>query len=345
MRTVRGILVVVGFVGSCTLVQASVEFDFAGVGGFALSPDNRTLVVALTPKAELAFIDTVAGQELKRLSVEFQPGKLAWQNKLLFVAQKSGGVIHILDADKGKEVASAKVGSTVRNLTCHPRHGLAFATNINGELWMLNAKGRSMQIKGRKAHVAAMDPAEGKFLYTTYEGKVRVDLAQFSVSDKGIRSGPTLPKASNANLYGVFVTGDGKQVGVSAGGGYDETGSGRRHYAIPMYSTEDMKTMLGEITPNGLMAAHPVLPLAAIVRMNTPPNSKGVCHLVNTRTYAEATKVPVGKRGGNPVVLAFGGRGRKLICGLEAGGVTNLQILDLTLTKAEEEAVGKAFPR
>lgn len=113
-----------------------------------------------------------------------------------------------------------------------------------------------------------------------------------------------------------------------------------------MYSTADMKTMLGEITPNGLMAVHPALPLAAVVRINTPPNSEGIYFLVNTKTCAELSKNPVGKRGGNATVLAFGGRGRKVIYGLDTGGgVTSLQILDLTLTKAQQEAVEKAFPK
>jgi hypothetical protein len=346
MRIVRGFLVIGCLSGLCTAVRADAEFKLAEVGGFAMSPDNTTLAVGLRPKTELVYIDTVAGKEVKRVEIEFQPGPMAWQDKLLFVSQKAGGVIHILDADSGKEVATAAVGSTVRNLTCHPRQGLAFATNISGELWMLNAKGKSMQVKRVKAHVAAMDPSEGKYLYTVYEGKIRTDLSKFAVLPNGLKFGPTLPKACGKNLYGVFVTADGKQVGPSCGGGYDEAGSGRRHYAIPMYSTADMKTMLGEIVPNGLMATHPVLPLAAVIQMNVPPNSEGGCHIVNIRTYAEVAKLPLGKQGGNPTVLAFGGKGRKVICALSTRkGVTTLQIRELTLTRAQEEAIDKALPR
>jgi hypothetical protein len=346
MRIVRASLVVVCLTALGTTVQAKAEFEFQGVGGFALAPDNVTLAVGLTAKPELVYIDTTAGKELRRVAIEFQPGPMAWQDKFLFVCQKAGGVVHILEAGTGKEVATAKVGSTVRTLACHPRHGLAFATNIKGELWMLNAKGRSMHIKAAKAHVAAMDPSDGKSLYTLYEGRIRTDLTKLAVLPNGVKFGPTLQRACGRNLYGVFVTGDGKQVGASCGGGYDEAGSGRRHYAIPLYSTADMKTMLGEIVPNGLMAAHPVLPLAAVVRMNAPPNSEGYCHILNTSTYAEVSKHPLGKRGGNPMVLTFGGKGRKLVCGLDRGkGVTSLQIMDLTLTRAQEEAIEKAFPK
>jgi hypothetical protein len=346
MRTLRGLLVVLCLTGSCTLVRANTEIELAGVGGFAMSPDNDTLVVGLHQKSELVYIDTVAEKELKRVEVEFQPGKMAWKDRHLFVSQKSGGVIHILDAATGKETASAKVGSTVRTIACHSRRGPAFATNLNGELWMFDGEGKSRHIRGGKANVAALDPSEGKFLYTVQEGKVRTSLTKFAVDEKGVRVGPTLQRAAGRNLYGVFVTGDGKQVGVSAGGGFDEAGSGRRHYAIPMYDTVDMKTMLGEVNPNGLMAAHPVLPLVAVVRMNTPPNSEGVYHIVNTRTYEEVSKNPVGKRGGNPAVLVFGGKGKKMVYGLDTeGGKTTLLIRDLTLTKAQQEAVEKAFSR
>jgi len=64
---------------------------------------------------------------------------------------------------------------------------------------------------------------------------------------------------------------------------------------------------------------HPVLPLAAVVQINVAPNSEGNCHIVSTKTYAEMSKILLGKRGGNPTVLALGGRGRKLICGLDDG--------------------------
>jgi hypothetical protein len=346
MRIVRAILALACLAGSGATAQADAEFELQGVGGFALSPDNATLAVGLTAKPEIVYLDTVAGKELKRVALEFQPGRMAWQDKTLFVAQKAGGVVHVLEAGTGKEAATATVGSTVRNLTCHPRRGLAFVTNISGELWMLNAKGRSMHIKRAKAHLAAVDPSEGKFLYTLYEGRVRTDLTRFTVLPNGVRFGPTLPNACGRNLYEVFVTGDGKQVGASCGGGYDEAGSRRRHYAIPMYGTADMKTMRGEIVPNGLAAAHPVLPLVAVVRMNAPPGSERHCHIVNTSTYAEVSKIPLGKRGGNPTVLTFGGKGRKLVCGLDTGkGVTRLVVMDLALTRAQEEALKKALPR
>jgi hypothetical protein len=231
MCVFRQILVAVCSIGFCATVRANAEFELAGVGGFAMSPDNTTLVVGLNQKTELVYIDTVAGKELKRVAVEFAPGVMAWQDKLLFVSQKTGGVVHVLDADTGKETGTAAVGSTVRNLTCHPKQGPAFATNINGELWMFDARGKAKQIQGGKAHVAAIDPTEGKALYIAQELRVRTDLVKFTVTDTGVRLDSTMQNACGTNLYAIFVTGDGKQVGVSAGAGYDESGSRKRHYA------------------------------------------------------------------------------------------------------------------
>src|SRR5437899_7304991 len=75
------------------------KFNLPAMGGFAVSPDNSTLVVSLTAKAELVFYDTIAGKEKKRVTVEFQPTQMVWGDKVLFVAQKASGQVHILDAD------------------------------------------------------------------------------------------------------------------------------------------------------------------------------------------------------------------------------------------------------
>src|SRR5438270_4127743 len=93
-----------------------VKFNLPAMGGYAVSPDNSTLVVSLTAKAELAFFDTMAGKENKRVTVEFQPTQIVWGDKVLFVAQKASGQVHILDADSGKELAKGNAGGPVRNL-------------------------------------------------------------------------------------------------------------------------------------------------------------------------------------------------------------------------------------
>src|SRR5712691_9489787 len=72
-----------------------VKLDLPAMGGAAVSPDGATLVVSLTAKAELVYIDTVTGKEGKRVSLEFQPTQLAWGDKVLFAGQKGSGVVHV----------------------------------------------------------------------------------------------------------------------------------------------------------------------------------------------------------------------------------------------------------
>ncbi len=63
-------------------------FNLTAMGGSAVSPDNSTLVVSLTSKAELVYFDTLAGKETKRVTVEFQPTQMVWGDKVIFVRRK-----------------------------------------------------------------------------------------------------------------------------------------------------------------------------------------------------------------------------------------------------------------
>ena len=89
---------------------ADVKFDLPAMGGAAVSPDGATLVVSLTAKAELVYIDTVAAKEGKRVSLDFQPTLLAWGDKVLFAGQKSSGVVHILDSYPAPLITRLGVG-------------------------------------------------------------------------------------------------------------------------------------------------------------------------------------------------------------------------------------------
>jgi hypothetical protein len=173
-------------------------------------------------------------------------------------------------------------------------------------------------------------------VYYVYEGRVRTDVFKDSVKGLDTKRVAELQRVANLNLWGVYVSPDGKTVGVSAGGGFDEQGTRRRHYAIPVYDTKDMKTMVGEISPHAKLAYHPVLPLAAAGEFSR-------VELVNTKSYASISKHPFPKRADTIGVLAFGGKGRKMIIGTVNGGVTTLQFTDLTLSKDDEAKVTKAF--
>ena len=128
-------------------------FNLSGMGGGAVSPDNVTLVVSLTSKAELVYIDTVAGKETKRVTVEFQPTQMAWSGKVLFVAQKASGTVHVLDASSGKEIGSGKVGGAVRNLIAV--NGMGYASTISREVAAIDAKGTVTKTKAQGTFIAA----------------------------------------------------------------------------------------------------------------------------------------------------------------------------------------------
>ncbi len=316
--------------------RASAQVNLGAVGGFAVSPDNTTLVVSLPDKTELVYFDTVKGKESKRVSVEFAPDKLAWQGKTLFASQKSGGIVHILDAGTGKEIGKATVRATAKSISVGLK-GPAFVSNINNDIYAVDTKGMSQKSSNRGMLVAA-DP-QGKHVYYVYEGKVRTSVYKDEVDGLSTRRVGGKEGVVNPNLWGVYVSPDGKTVGVSAGGGFDE-GSGKRHYAIPIYDTGDMQTMLGEIAPHARLAYHPVLPLAAAIGAPFPDSYQ----IINTKTYANISKHEYGKSDFS-TILAFVGKGRKVAVGGSSGGSTTLRFFDLTLTKDQEAMLDKAFSK
>src|SRR5262249_20338397 len=151
--------------------------------------------------------------------------------------------------------------------------------NANGEAYSIKETGEANLIPGLKATVIAVDPSDAAFVCVVYQGRLRVDLTKLEIDGSKLKPAGVIQRASAGNVYSVHLSPDGKQVGIVDGGGYDEANTRKRHYMVPVYSTADMKTMLGELEPNGTTAFHPVLPLAAVGKAD------GV-NLVNTKTFA-----------------------------------------------------------
>jgi hypothetical protein len=309
------------------------KFDLPGLGGGAVSPDSTTLVVSVTPKAELVFFDTLAGKELKRVAVDFQPTYVAWGDKVLFVAQKNSGLVHVIDVDSGKEVGAGNAGGPVRNLVVVK--GLCYATTGNREVAAIDAKGMATKTTAQGTFIAA-DPS-GEFIYTCIDGKATTDVYQYKVegtklkyTEKSFRS----LKASLINVQGLAVSMDGKAFGVVAGGGWTDQDRKKR-YGIPIYGTDDMKSQLGDLDtgayPAGV-AVHPVLPL-----MFGCNGKEGA--VFNAKSFVGGQKIAAGKEG-TPVVLAFVARGQKLAYGT-TGGV--LKLVDLELNNDQKMQLSKAY--
>lgn len=335
-----------GFIALIATVFASnshgqdATFNLPGMGGFAVSPDNSTLVVSLTGKTELVFIDTVAGKETKRVQVEFQPTQMAWGDKVLFAAQKSSGIVHVLDAKSGKEIATGNAGGPVRNIAI--AKGVCFASTDSREITAIDAKGMASKTNVQGVFIVA-DP-KGEFLYNCIEGKATTDVGKSAINGMNLARSDIFfrsLRASLINVQGMGITPDGKSFGVVAGGGWSEQ-SGRRHYSVPLYSVEDMKSQVGELETGaypGGMATHPVLPLVFAC-------NGGQGAVFNAKTFVAGQKIdaPKGIEGPNaPSVLAFVGKGQKLAWGRANPDSGMLKIYGLQLTDDQKAALAKAY--
>jgi hypothetical protein len=319
------------------------KFDLPAMGGFAVSPDNTTLVVSLTAKTELVFFDTVAGKETKRVTVEFQPTQMVWSDKAIFAAQKASGQVHILDPDSGKELATGNAGGPIRNLVLVK--GICFASTDGRQVFAIDAKGKSTKTDAQGSFIAA--DLKGAFVCTVIDGKARTDVMKYTVAGTKLQAAGTLQGkvgASLINVQGVRISADGKQVGVVAGGGWSDVDR-KRHYSVPLYSTADMTSQLGELEtgafPSGC-AIHPVLPL-----MFACTGKDGSVFSAKSYAAGEKFSAPRETHGaGSPSVLAFVAQGRKLAWGTSdaKSGVGVLRFYDLELTKDQQAELNKAFP-
>jgi hypothetical protein len=297
------------------------KFDLPAMGGSAVSPDGVALVVSLPAKAELVFYDTVAGKEVKRVSVDFQPTQLAWGNKVLFAATKGSGVVHVLDAETGKEIGSGKSESPVRNLAV--AKGICFSSSTNRQVFAFDAKGAVTKTDAQGTFIAA-DP-KGEFVYTVIDGKATTDVTKYAVDGTKLTAQKEFfrsLRASLINVQGVAITADGKAFGVVAGGGWADQ-ERKRHYGVPLYNTEDMKSQLGELEtgpyPSGF-AVHPDKPLlfACTGKEGSLYNAKS---LVAGQKFA-SPKDALGAT--TPAVLTFVAKGKKLAWGNNATADTGV---------------------
>jgi hypothetical protein len=312
------------------------QFDLPAMGGFAVSNDNSTLVVSLTAKTSLVYFDTKAGKEAKRVTVEFQPTQLAWDGKFIFAAQKSSGQVHILDAASGKELAVGNAGGPVRNLAM--AKGICFASTDSRQVFAIDAKGKSTKTSASGSFIAA-DP-KGAFVCTVIDGRARTDVMKFNLDGKELQPAGTLQGkvgGSLQNVQAVRVSGDGKLVGVVAGGGWMDVDR-KRHYGIPLYSTADMATQVGDLEtgayPSGC-TFHPVLP---IVFACTGKEGQ----VFSAKSFAPNQKI-MAPREGATVVLAFVSRGQKLAWGISTGTTSTLKFFDLELTDEQRAELDKVF--
>src|SRR5271170_3565037 len=107
MKLVSAAVMMVFLMLGCAAVghaeDLNVELALPRIGGWVVLPDGVTLIVALPDDEKLAYIDTVAGKELKRVKLPFKPDRLAVQGKRLFASVEGVGSVHVLDLESGAD--------------------------------------------------------------------------------------------------------------------------------------------------------------------------------------------------------------------------------------------------
>jgi glutamine cyclotransferase len=223
--------------------QGQATFKLAGIGGATMLPDDRTFVASVPGEGVLVYFDTVDDKELRRVEMEFQPAILAAQGDTLIVSTKGSSVLHLLDAQTGKERSEVKLqGEPVRALACHPTLGFVYAANMNNAIFAIDAKtGEATPTEG-KGQFLAVDPKDGKTLYagtqkainevltirrgaggtaTVSLGKTneRGSIVKYAIDGTELKALGVNDNASR-NGRAVAVSADGKRVAMAGGGGW-----------------------------------------------------------------------------------------------------------------------------
>ncbi len=264
-------------------------FEFDKVAGWLLTPDSVTLVVAIPSKAQLIFVDTVAGKESRRLELDFKPGAIALQGDLIYAAGEGSTLVYALDFQTGEVKNEYNLpGSPARAIACHNKEGAIFLTDTSENLIAISPKtGDVVKTKGRGMFLA-MDPTTGKYVYTGtnrpskdyVEGSrgpndtVRfrlVTVAERAAVLKYEVNGTELELVGgNSNTaigFGgsLHLSPDGKRFAMVAGGGWWSEKDQRIRHDIAVFDPTDMTTMLGGLKAGGphSITFHPALDLTA----------------------------------------------------------------------------------
>jgi hypothetical protein len=311
-------------------------------------PDNVTLILALRDKAQLVYVDTLAIKETKRVDLTFKPGPMAFQGKDLFVAVQGSGLVHVLDLASGEDktqypMSDAALGA----LVCHPEKGLLYGSNARMHVFALDPASGKAQDTGAQGMFLAIDPIKGDALFTGIQGQTL--LMKYAIQGNKLEPVGANNNAARNGLV-LRITPDGKRVSIVGGGGYRPppggAATGGPGYGIALFGTDDVKAMQG-IAECGAyprnVAFHPVLDLGVAEQATTEPTF----HLFNSKSLVELSKMPFASNEGPPKeqgpseLLAFGGRGTKILFYDTNGAV--LRLLPLQLSEQEKQTLEKAY--
>ncbi|MEK7866727.1 MAG: tetratricopeptide repeat protein [Planctomycetota bacterium] len=356
--------------------SAAEASQFPSIGikssaGWALLPDGSTLVVALPDSAELLYVDTEAGKELKRVSLEFKPGAMVLQGSMLYVAAQGASFVYAIDPASGEQKKEIKVaGDPIVDLAGAPGKSVLWATNAHEDVVAIDPKAGTANKTAGKGHYLAVDPA-GAFVYTartnpnkwdvvvekgqdgseTYywdDWGYRAILVKYAVNGKSLKQVGVNNNAA-VNGQALCLSPDGKRISVVGGGGWRPKagGSGAGGYVVAFFDTGDMTTMRGQVDTDAYpenAALHPVLPIGVAL--------KSEAHLIffNAKSLAATKTVEIKKAPRAPNQagkLIFAGRGTRLVYLAVADTFRKedgrLYFVPLDLNDEDRKALAKAY--
>lgn len=325
--------------------------------GYVLTEDLVGLVVTSPETAELIYFNTSTEKELKRVEVDFKPGAICRQGKMLYVAGEGSAVVYAVELATGKTLQEFEVGGdAITNLACHPKTGLLYAATASravfsihpttGKATKTTAVGKYLGVTADGTNViTGFQPGDGEYDYKVAEGKrivipwsetwgTRAQINKYKISGESL----TFVAAQNnaaSNGWSFHLSPDGKRVAMPGGGGWrpvEGTGGG---YVTALFSTDNLDTMIAQV-PSGIsIAIHPILDLGATSHDDGVKFYRG-------KAWKSAGEFKM-KGNGSSILLAAAAKGTKFIFWNGTDPGQGLHFLPLELSEEDSSRLQKAY--
>ncbi len=259
------------------------------LGGWALSPDTMTVIVAETPRGELVLFDVTGEKDPRRVEVEFKPTALAVQGNNLFAAAEGSGIVHVLSLPDFKESKQVNIpGGAVQRLACHPTKGMVYAVLTDNKIVAIDPGTMTATLTSAKGQSLAVDPHDPYLVYVGMnfssqdvmdfmkigDNKTRVEflrvtptaiLSKYRAEGKTLKLIRGIGNASVGHKGEIAVSPDGRSVTLVSPGGWWDLQNNKKLYDIAFFQTSDMKTVLGSLNHGAprSVAFHPDLDFLA----------------------------------------------------------------------------------
>ncbi|HLY11589.1 MAG TPA: tetratricopeptide repeat protein [Planctomycetota bacterium] len=370
MKPVRNPVDLATLAAAGTTTKRSL-YSLPRIGGWTLLEDQRTLALGLTEKAEILFIDTIDGAELRRAALDFQPGSMAVQGDSLYAIRTNSSLLYALETATGKLKKEIKIpGDPLVRVSCAPK-GRLFASNSKGHIMSIDPATGSAINTGARGLFLQTDP-KGQFVYsgrtspndwgvdveqdkdgrTTWyydQWGYRSTIRKYAISGTSLRE-VAVNDNTAVNGRAMVLSPDGSKIASVGGGGWRPKGSGggAGGYTIAIYDTKDLTTVLGQVDLGAYpenIAFHPVLDIGAALK------SDSEITLFNTKSMAvrKRWQVKGAPQGFNePGALKFAGRGETLLYwqmsgSMDKNAMGKLYLIPLELSAEEKASLGKAY--